>query len=366
MRFRFFYPSLLSDWNNPGASAVRGIAMELLRRGHEVIGYEPRAGDSLAPMLAAYGHGPIARFHATYPGLASRRYDPAALDLPTALAGAQVVLVHAATDPALVTRLIQHRARHGGYRLWLHAPAAAAELSGFDAVLTDRRLPAAPSRPEPVAWPAAADTRVFQPPAGQAGPLAGDVIWVGDCPDDARLDDLYEYLLRPVQRLGLRARVYGAHFTPAALQAIAQAGVQFGGWVPAFELPAVLAAFRAAVVLPPRAPAGSPDPYLLPALACGLPVLAAPWDDTDRLLCPGRDYLVARDGKELTGWLARLLADRPLADALALHGRQTVLARHTTAHRARALLDLARALPAAPAAVQPAARSHPPVRALAH
>lgn len=357
MRFRFFYPSLLSDWNNPGASAVRGLAMELLLRGHEVVGYEPRGGGSLEAMLAAHGHGPVARFHAAYPGLASRRYDPATLDLDDALAGTHLVLVHGATDPALTARLIEHRARRGGYRLLLHTapPALAGDCAGFDAVLSDGPAPREPGRPAAIDWPAAADTRVFQPQPARAAAPASDVVWVGDCPDDARLDELQEFLLRPVQRLGLRARVYGADFSASALQAIAAAGVQFGGWVPAFELPAIFAGCRVAVQLPPRTPAGSPDPYLLPALACGRPVVAAPWDDANRLLAPGRDYLVARDGKELTGWLARLLADRQFAAELAQHGRQTVLARHTVANRARTLLSLVRTLPAARAAVWPAA-----------
>ena len=40
MRIVFFYPSLLSDLNNPSATGLRGLGMELLLRGHEVIVYE--------------------------------------------------------------------------------------------------------------------------------------------------------------------------------------------------------------------------------------------------------------------------------------------------------------------------------------
>ncbi len=357
MRIVFFYPSLLSDWNNASATGLRGVAMELLLRGHEVAIYEPRGGDSLAHVLATYGHGPVARFHAAYPGLASRRYDPATLNLDAALAEAALVIVHDETDPALMSRLAEHRARCGDYNLLLHATHGGAFGPEFDAMLTAgsqfSQPPNSLDAATAIRWPAAADTRLFKPLVNQA--LEGDVVWVGNCPDDARLDELQEYFLRPVQRLGLRARVYGAVFTPAARQAIAQAGVQFGGWIPDFELPAIFAAFRAVVQLPPRAAPGCPDPYLLPALACGRPVLSAAWDDADQLLRPGRDYAVARDGQELTSWLARVLADRQLAATLAQHGRQAVLADHTAAHRASTLLGLAQAVPAGRLAVWPAA-----------
>src|SRR5690242_18101005 len=102
MRIVMFYPSLLSDWNNPSATGLRGTAMELLLRGHEVVVYEPRDGRALPQLLAQHGHGPVARFHAAYPGLASRRYDRLTLDLDEALAGAELVIVHADMAPALI------------------------------------------------------------------------------------------------------------------------------------------------------------------------------------------------------------------------------------------------------------------------
>ena len=65
-----------------------------------------------------------------------------------------------------------------------------------------------------------------------------------------------------------------------------------------------------------------------------------------------RDYLVARDGNELTALLARVLADPHLAATLAHQGRQAVLAGHTAAHRVRTLLGLAQNLPAAQVAIR--------------
>jgi hypothetical protein len=42
LRFILFYHSLLSDWNHGNAHFLRGIASELLSRGHEVTVFEPR------------------------------------------------------------------------------------------------------------------------------------------------------------------------------------------------------------------------------------------------------------------------------------------------------------------------------------
>jgi spore maturation protein CgeB len=39
-----FYHSLLSDWNHGNAHFLRGTVRELIRRGHEVVVYEPKDG----------------------------------------------------------------------------------------------------------------------------------------------------------------------------------------------------------------------------------------------------------------------------------------------------------------------------------
>jgi hypothetical protein len=58
------------------------------------------------------------------------------------------------------------------------------------------------------------------------------------------------------------------------------------------------------------------------------------------LFTPGRDFLVARTGREMEAALAAILADPELARSLSEHGRSTVLARHTCAHRATELLAI--------------------------
>ncbi|HZI74126.1 MAG TPA: glycosyltransferase, partial [Gemmatimonadales bacterium] len=66
----------------------------------------------------------------------------------------------------------------------------------------------------------------------------------------------------------------------------------------------------------------------------------APWRDDEHLFAPGADYLIARNGSETRDLLALLLSDPPLARRLAAHGRRTILARHTCAHRVDELLGI--------------------------
>jgi spore maturation protein CgeB len=48
MKFVLFYHSILSDWNHGNAHFLRGIASELVERGHQVVVYEPADGWSLS------------------------------------------------------------------------------------------------------------------------------------------------------------------------------------------------------------------------------------------------------------------------------------------------------------------------------
>jgi spore maturation protein CgeB len=80
------------------------------------------------------------------------------------------------------------------------------------------------------------------------------------------------------------------------------------------------------------------------ALACRIPLVTAPWEDSERLFTPGRDYLVAHDGAQMREHLRRLLEDPAFAGQIAEHGYRTVLRRHTCAHRVQALLGICREL----------------------
>jgi len=85
---------------------------------------------------------------------------------------------------------------------------------------------------------------------------------------------------------------------------------------------------------------GIPTIRVFEALACGIPLVSAPWDDAEHLFTPGEDFLFARTGAEMKAQLRAVLHDADLARSLATHGRETILARHTCAHRVDELLRI--------------------------
>ena len=89
-----------------------------------------------------------------------------------------------------------------------------------------------------------------------------------------------------------------------------------------------------------RALPGIPTIRIFEALACGIPLMSAPWDDAEGLFTPGKDFLVARNGAEMQAQMRALLADDGLARTMAAHGLATIRARHTCAHRVDELLKV--------------------------
>jgi spore maturation protein CgeB len=357
MRIVIFCHSLLSDWNHGNAHFLRGIATELLGRGHDLRVYEAEKAWSLQHLLKEYGRAPIQRFYDRYPGLTSTRYDPHTLDLNRVLDGADLVLVHEWNDHCLVRRIGQHRARVGGYRLLFHDThhrsvtdpkrMAAYDLSHYDGVLAfgqvirDLYL-ARGWASQAWTWHEAADTRLFHPIEGLE--LQGDLVWIGNWGDEERTAELWEFVFAPIKALGLRSCVYGVRYPAQARAALAASGVTYGGWLPNYDVPRTFARFEVTVHVP-RGPyaqtlLGIPTIRPFEALACGIPLVCSPWEDTEGLFTPEKDFLVARDGQEMQRHLNALLRDGAMAHELAEHGRQTILSRHTCAHRVDELLAI--------------------------
>jgi spore maturation protein CgeB len=361
MRVAMFYHSLLSDWNHGNAHFLRGVVSELAARGHEVAVFEPRDGWSLRNLLAEHGRAPLASFRVAYPGQQSTRYDLATLDLDRALDGADLVIVHEWNDHELVRRIGAHRARGAGYRLLFHDThhrsvtdpdaMAAYDLSHFDGVLAfgdvirdlyQRRGWASRAW----TWHEAADTRIFRPSRDAA--RERDLTWIGNWGDEERTAELHEFLVEPVKALGLRARIHGVRYPEAALATLAAAGIEYAGWLPNYEVPRALARCRVTVHIPRRpyvrALPGIPTIRPFEAMACEVPLVCSPWEDREGLFAAGKDYLVARDGREMRRHLRDLRHDDAMAAELAAHGRRTILQRHTCRHRVDELLAIGRAL----------------------
>lgn len=361
LRFVYFSHSLISDWNHGNAHFLRGVVSELLALGHEARVLEPLRGWSMENLRRERGEAAIDAFNQAFPRLRSTFYDPATLDLDRALEGADVVIVHEWNPPELIARLGRHRARTGGFKLLFHdthhrvvsAPQEmrALDLSSYDGVLAfgealGRRYEQLEHVPRAWVWHEAADTRVFRPMPGLEKPL--DLVWVGNWGDGERSRELMEYLIHPVRDLGLRARIYGVRYPAQATRALAEAGIEYGGWVANFRVPALFACSRLTVHVPRRfyreQLPGIPTIRMFEALACRMPLVTAPWEDSEKLFTPGRDYLVAQDGAQMRRCLGRLLQDPAFAQEIAEHGYRTVLRRHTCAHRVQELLGICREL----------------------
>jgi spore maturation protein CgeB len=225
---------------------------------------------------------------------------------------------------------------------------AAYDLSGFDGVLAFgevlRRLYLERGWARAAwTWHEAADPNVFFPRETEA---EGDLVWVGNWGDEERTQELREFLLEPVAPLGLRASVYGVRYPQEAIDALAAAGIAYRGYLANVRVPEVFARHRVTVHVPRRPYAsalpGIPTIRVFEALACGIPLVSAPWDDVEHLFTPGRDFLVAPSGEAMQRHLRRLLAERDYARALAERGRRTVLERHTCAHRVDELFAILR------------------------
>ncbi len=358
MRFVIFTHSLISDWNHGNAHFLRGMAAELQHQDHEVRIFEPRDGWSLQNLLADAGSAAIRGFEHAYPGLRSEFYDLDSLDLNSVLEGADVVLVHEWNPHELVRRVGEHRARRGGYRLYFHdthhrsvtdRPAMAAyDLSRYDGVLAYGRVIRDAYLENGWAeaawtWHEAADIRIFRP--APSNEREGDVVWIGNWGDEERAVEIEEFLIRPVAAMGLRARVYGVRYPRRALDALTAAGIEYGGWLPNYRVPEVLSKFRVTVHIP-RAPyvralPGIPTIRPFEALACGIPLVSASWDDREGLFGPG-NFRLARNGAEMVSHLDRLLNDPLRAAAQAERGLATIHQRHTCGHRLQELMAIVR------------------------
>ena len=358
MKIVLFYHSLVSDWNHGNAHFLRGVATELGKLGHEVAVYEPADAWSKINLVAEQGEAPLREFQARYPGLRSTAYDPATLDLDAALEGADLVIVHEWNDHTLVGRLGEHRVRsRDRYRLFFHdthhravtAPAEMAvyDLSHYDGVLAygnvlrDLYLRNNWTR-RAWTWHEAADTNVFYP--RKFDKKEGDVVWIGNWGDGERARELREFLVEPVATLGLNAKVYGVRYPKSARVELDEANIHYGGWLANYRAPEVFARYRVTVHVP-RGPyvaalPGIPTIRPFEALACGIPLISAPWNDAEGLFTPSQDFLVVHDGDEMRRTLRWVLSDPETADALSAHGLETILERHTCAHRAAELMNI--------------------------
>jgi spore maturation protein CgeB len=155
---------------------------------------------------------------------------------------------------------------------------------------------------------------------------------------------LSTFLLRPAQAAGLALDVFGVRYPEEARLAIATHGGYYRGWVPNAKVPETFSRYLATVHVPRRFYAqllpGIPTIRVFEALACGIPLVSAPWQDSEGLFRPGEDYLVAGSEAEMTRHLRAVAGDPALRASLIANGLRAIAQHHTCAHRVDALLSI--------------------------
>lgn len=356
MRVVYFTHSLLSCWNHGNAHFLRGVLRELVHRGHQVTAYEQAGSWSLQNLLDDHGEAGLDSYRRHFPELASCSF-PASADLVEMVEDADVVIVHEWNEPWLVAALGKIRRRDGSFTLLFHDTHHRAvsdpqairrfDLDAYDGVLAFGDALAEVYRrwgwgDRVHVWHEAADTRLFRPPAIE-GKREG-LVWIGNWGDDERSAELEHFLFRPAQTVGLSLDVYGVRYPDAARDMLVRFGARYRGWLPNARAPEIFARHLATVHVPRRYYVdmlpGIPTIRVFEALACGIPLVSAPWDDCDGLFRAGTDYLVARDESEMERHLDALRHDSDMRASLVRNGLSAIHSRHSCAHRVDELIAI--------------------------
>ncbi|MFC0385756.1 CgeB family protein [Muricoccus vinaceus] len=364
MRLVYLTHSLASCWNHGNAHFLRGVLREMIHRGHDVRALEPEGAWSLENLLRDHGDAGLDAYRANYPELSSATF--AGNDgMEAALEGADVVIVHEWNEPALVAAIGRLRRQGARFTLLFHDTHHRAvsdpeairtfDLDGYDAILAFGETLSEVYRrwgwgDRVFTWHEAADTRLFHPPA-QEEPREG-LVWIGNWGDGERTAELEDFLFRPAREASLPLDIYGVRYPAEALAMLEGHGARYLGWLPNARAPEVFARHLATVHVPRRFYVnllpGIPTIRVFEALACGIPLVSAPWQDAEHLFRPGEDFLFAQNGAEMARHLAALRDDPALRRSLAQHGLETIRARHSCAHRVDELMGILARLDAAP------------------
>jgi len=359
--FRIFAHSWLSDWNHGNAHFLRGLARELIRMGHEVRCYEELGSWSLTNLMkeGEIANDTIEQFRREFPELDVRFFQRDATLLTTLereLRDADIVMVHEWTEPAVADAILSfkdcfgfcalfHDTHHRAYtnaRAILQFP-----LRRFDGVLAFgepiRRI-YRDGFGVPRVWTfhEAADVSHFHPLDAEH---EFDLLWIGNWGDEERTQELMEFFVAPVAELrGCKAVAYGVRYPEEGRCLLSKAGIEYRGYLPSLMAPDVYARTALSLHVPRRqytnGLSGIPTIRVFEALACGAALVCAPWQDVEYLFRPAEDYVVVGSGHEMKAKLKELLHDEAARRQIGANGRQTVLQRHTCAHRAQQLVEI--------------------------
>jgi spore maturation protein CgeB len=366
LRLRFFAHSWISDWNHGNAHFLRGLASELVRLGQDVRCYEQMGSWSAAKLLSEEGErgsDAIQQFRDKFADLDVRFYQNDSSFCSFAedeLRSADIIVIHEWSPPQIVNTILGLKQKLG-FRVLLHdthhrAYSNPQEIRRFDL----RRLDGVLAFGEAVrriytdgfgvhrAWTfhEAADTRNFHPCDNEKNT---DVVWVGNWGDEERSRELEEFLIRPASALHPRkVVVHGVRYPDDARENLQAAGIEFRGYLPNLCAPAAYSRSLVTLHVSRRQYAnglsGIPTIRVFEAMACGIPLLCAPWTDIEGLFRLGEDYLCLPDERAMEAELKHLLMDDAARAQMATNALETIRNRHTCAHRAQQLLDICQEL----------------------
>ena len=365
MRIVYFTHSLVSCWNNGNAHFQRGVLRALKTQRHDVAAYEPADNWSRQNLSAERGSDASETFGRMFAALPSHTYTSLE-ELEQAVDGADLVIVHEWNDPAVVSEIGRlHRQRH--FTLLFHDthhrtvsdPDAIRrfDLSGYDGILAFGATLAHVYETwgwagRVFVWHEAADTALFTPPAKESARYG--TVWIGNWGEGERTAEIEDFLLAPAQQAGIRLDMHGVRYPPEALHMLCRYGAHYHGWIANAAVPGVFARHAMTVHVPRRYYTemlpGIPTIRVFEALACGIPLVTAPWNDSEGLFRPGTDYLVAKNGDEMQTSMRAITQDPELARALSTAGLSRVLSRHSCDVRAAELLGIVALLAARSAA----------------
>ena len=267
------------------------------------------------------------------------------------------MIVHEWNDPELVAAVGRLRARGGRFTLLFHdthhravsAPEEmrAYELENYDGVLAFGATLARMYEKwgwgdRAFVWHEAADTRRFHPP--EAEQQRKGLVWIGNWGDDERSEEIVDYLLKPAREASLPLDIYGVRYPDSGKRKLRDYGAEYHGWLANPAAPEVFARHLATVHVPRRfytdVLPGIPTIRVFEALACGIPMVSAPWDDCENLFRVGQDFLMVRSGAEMAKALRDISNDASRRERLVRSGLETIAKRHTCAHRVDELLRI--------------------------
>ncbi len=363
LSIRFFAHSWISDWNHGNAHFLRGLVRELVRMGHQVRCYEEIGAWSLSNLIqeGEAAATAISDFHSTYPELDVRFYkrdESFSAFLNQELAGADLVIIHEWNEPEVVNEILARKKRLG-FRALFHdthhrAYTNANQILRFQLHLFDGVL----AFGEVIrkiyldgfglarAWTfhEAADISVFHP---IERPKQNDLVWIGNWGDEERTQELMEFLVEPATHLiaaRRRVLVHGVRYPREARNTLQRSGIEYSGYLPNLSAPEVYARSRLALHVPRRQYAnglsGVPTIRVFEVLACGIPLVCAPWADTEQLFRAGQDYVLAHNGAEMSACLGELLENESTRRQIASSGLETIRQHHTCRHRAEQLMEI--------------------------